>query len=135
MNVTGKQIVFVNEGSYFNEKGVAIPFNKFSTSISKKEKDSEEYKNAYLEVLFSNSLKEEYLMNTLEEGDALDVDIKEGFLTFREYENKDGVSVKVFQIFVNSVNSLTLHERKDVPFTEKPKAPIKKAPAKKSLKK
>lgn len=135
INLNGKILVFVNEGSYFNDKGVAIPFNKYSTTIFKKEKDSEEYQNAYMEVLFSNAVKEEYNLTELEEGDAIDVDIKDGFFTFRSYENKDGINVKCFQIFVNSVNDLAMHEKKQVQKEEKAKKPVKETKTKKSLKK
>ena len=135
MNVNGKILVFVNEGSYFNEKGVAIPFNKYSTTISKKDKETGEYSNAYMEVKFSELIRDDYELNDLEEGDSIDVDISEGFISFREWENKDGVSIKSFQVIVTGVRDIVRHEKKEVPYTEKSKAPQKKTTTKKSLKK
>ena len=135
MNVNGKILVFVNEGSYFNEKGVAIPFNKYSTTISKKDRETEEYSNAYMEVKFTDDIKDRYELYDLEEGDSIDVDIIDGFISFREWENKDGVSIKSFQVIVTAVRDIVVRENKDVPYTEKPKAPQKKAPQKTNTKK
>lgn len=134
MNVSGKIIAFVHEYSYsFN--GVVVQANNFSTTISNKDKEGN-YSNAYMEVKFSKDIIDEYGLNTLEEGDCIDVDITDGFLSFRSYDNEVGQHI-VYQIVVTAVNDICEHVKGGVPFTEKPakKAAVKKAAPKKSLKK
>lgn len=125
MNISGKIIAFVNEGSYFNEKGVAITFNKFSTSISNKDKDGN-LSNAYLDVVFSKDLVKEWNLESWDTGDCLDVDIETGFLTFRTYENKNGDTVYVYNIVVTAVKDISEHQKKETEPKQKGKQKGKK---------
>ena len=129
MNVSGNFIVFVHEYSY-PLGGVYVKANNFSTTISNKDKDGN-FQNAYLEMKFSKDIIEEYELNDNEEGDCLDVDVTEGFLSFRSYENKEGQTVIVYQIVVTAVNDICEHVKAE----KKPSKPTKKANGKKSLKK
>jgi len=131
MQLSGKIIVFVHEFSYYNEEGVAMQGLRYNTSISRKE-ESGDYTNASLEVVFSKAVAKEYkLEETFDEGDMLEVDIKEGWLTCRGWEDSEANPRRALQAFVNSVKDLNEY----IPQDKKPaKAPAKKAPAKKASK-
>lgn len=131
MEITGKIIVFVHEFSYYNAKGVAMRGLRYNTSISRKD-EAGDYLNASLEVVFSKAVADEYkLEETYDEGDMLEVDINEGWLSCRGWEDKDGNDRRVLQAFINAVDSIEEY----TPASKKPaKAPAKK-PAKKASKK
>ncbi len=131
MEITGKIIVFVHEFSYYNEKGVAMRGLRYNTSISRKD-EAGDYLNASLEVVFSKAVADEYkLEETYDEGDMLELDIKEGWLTCRGWQDKDGNDRRVLQAFINDVDYIEEY----TPASKKPaKAPAKK-PAKKASKK
>lgn len=131
MQLSGKIIVFVHEFSYYNEKGVAMTGLRYNTSVSRKEENGD-YTNASLEVVFSKAVAEDYdLEDRFDEGDMLEVEIKEAWLTCRGWEDSEGNPRRVLQAFVNSVNDLNEY----VPQDKKPaKAPAKKAPSKSASK-
>lgn len=131
MQLSGKIIVFVHEFSYYNEKGVAMTGLRYNTSVSRKEENGD-YTNASLEVVFSKAVAEDYdLEDRFDEGDMLEVEIKEAWLTCRGWEDSEGNPRRVLQAFVNSVNDLNEY----VPQDKKPaKAPAKKAPSKRASK-
>ena len=131
MEILGKIIVFVHEFSYYNAKGVAMRGLRYNTSISRKD-DAGDYLNASLEVVFSKAVADEYkLEETYDEGDMLEVEIMEGWLSCRGWEDKDGNERRVLQAFINEVDSIEEY----TPASKKPaKAPAKK-PAKKASKK
>ena len=131
MQLSGKIIVFVHEFSYYNEKGVAMTGLRYNTSVSRKEENGD-YTNASLEVVFSKDVAEEYsLEEKKEEGDILEVEIKEAWLTCRGWEDSEGNPRRVLQAFVNSVKDLNEY----IPADKKPaKAPAKKAPSKSASK-
>lgn len=131
MEITGNIIVFVHEFSYYDEKGVAMQGLRYNTSISRKD-EAGDYLNASLEVVFSKAIAKLFkLEETYDEGDMLEVDIKEGWLTCRGWEDKDGNDRRVLQAFINDVESIEEY----TPASKKPaKAPAKK-PAKKASKK
>ena len=131
MQLSGKIIVFVHEFSYYNEKGVAMTGLRYNTSVSRKEENGD-YTNASLEVVFSKAVAEEYsLEDNFDEGDMLEVEIKEAWLTCRGWEDSEGNPRRVLQAFVNSVKDLNEY----IPADKKPtKAQAKKAPAKSASK-
>lgn len=131
MQLSGKIIVFVHEFSYYNEKGVAMSRLRYNTSVSRKEENGD-YTNASLEVVFSKAVAEDYdLEDRFEEGDMLEVEIKEAWLTCRGWEDSEGNPRRVLQAFVNSVKDLNEY----IPTDKKPaKAPAKKAPSKSASK-
>lgn len=131
MQLSGKIIVFVHEFSYYNEKGVAMTGLRYNTSVSRKEENGD-YTNASLEVVFSKSVAEEYsLEDNFDEGDMLEVEIKEAWLTCRGWEDSEGNPRRVLQAFVNSVKDLNEYVPQDKKAT---KAPSKKAPSKSASK-
>lgn len=108
---------------FVNEKEAKVgTINTYCTSLSIKNED-DEYVNAYLDVRFSNNLKEAYKMEKLVDGTCLKVDVKDAWLSFRAWEDKHGETRRAFYIFVNDARI-----EEYVKEEEKPK---KKAPAKK----
>lgn len=131
MQLSGKIIVFVHEFSYYNEKGVAMTGLRYNTSVSRKEENGD-YTNASLEVVFSKAVAEEYsLEDNFDEGDMLEVEIKEAWLTCRGWEDSEGNPRRVLQAFVNSVKDLNEYVPQD---KKSSKAPAKKAPSKSASK-
>ena len=116
--------VFVNEKEVEVGK-IAKTINTYCTSLSIKNED-EEYVNAYLDVRFSNNLKEAYKLDNFPDGTCLQVSILDAWLSFRAWENKDGEQRRAFYIFVNDARI-----EEYVKEEEKPK---KKTPAKKTSK-
>ena len=104
---------------------------RYNTSVSRKEENGD-YTNASLEVVFSKAVAEEYsLEDNFDEGDMLEVEIKEAWLTCRGWEDSEGNPRRVLQAFVNSVKDLNEY----IPQDKKPaKAPAKKAPSKSASK-
>ena len=131
MQLSGKIIVFVHEFSYYNEKGVAMTGLRYNTSVSRKEENGF-YTNASLEVVFSKEVAEEYsLEDNFDDGDMLEVEIKEAWLTCRGWQDSEGNPRRVLQAFINSVKDLNEY----IPAGKKPeKAPAKKAPSKSASK-
>lgn len=117
--------VFVNEKEVEVGK-IAKTINTYCTSLSIKDED-DEYVNAYLDVRFSNNLKEAYNLDNFADGTCLKVSILDAWLSFRAWENKDGEQRRAFYIFVNDARI-----EEYVKEEEKPK---KKTPAKKTSKK
>lgn len=103
MELSGKILVFVNEKEFENEKGIAMTRNVYCTSFSKKD-DDEEYINAYMDVIFSNNLREAYKLDKFGEGDILEVNLEEAWISFRAWEDKDGKQRRAFYIFVNGAD-------------------------------
>ena len=131
MEITGKIIVFVHEFSYYNAKGVAMQGLRYNTSISRKE-ESGDYTNASLEVVFSKAVADQFeLEKTYDEGDMLEVDIKEGWLTCRGWEDKDGNVRRVLQAFINDVESIDTY----TPASKKPASKASKKPVSKKASK
>lgn len=116
--------VFVNEKEVEVGK-IAKTINTYCTSLSIKNED-EEYVNAYLDVRFSNNLKEAYKLDNFTDGACLKVSLIDAWLSFRAWENKDGEQRRAFYVFVNDARI-----EEYVKEEEKPK---KKAPAKKTSK-
>ena len=131
MQLSGKIIVFVHEFSYYNEKGVAMTGLRYNTSVSRKEANGD-YTNASLEDVLSKAVEEEYkIEDNFDEGDMLEGEIKEAWLTCRGWEDSEGNPRRVLQAFVNSVKDLNEY----IPADKKPaKAPAKKAPSKSASK-
>lgn len=103
LELSGKILVFVNEKDGVNDKGVSIVRNTYCTSFSKKDED-DEYVNAYMDVVFSNNLKEAYKLDKFVDGTILEVELKEAWLSFRYWENADGVQRRAFYIMVNGAS-------------------------------
>lgn len=104
MNISGKIRVFVNKKGYTNERGIYEEFNEYLTSLAKKDEEGltdNDYIRAYLPVRFSLNLGEAYNMDDFEEGTCLEVNIKEGWLDFRFWQDSEGNIRKQFYIFVN----------------------------------
>lgn len=113
--------VFVNEKEI--EVGeIAKTINTYCTSLSILNED-EEYVNAYLDVRFSNNLKEAYKLDHFVDGTCLKVSILDAWLSFRAWENRDGEQRRAFYIFVNDAR---IEE-----YVKEEEKPTKKAPAKK----
>lgn len=127
LELGGKILVFVNEKEYENEKGITVAKNTYCTSFSKKDED-DEYVNAYMDVVFSNNLKEAYKLDKFVDGTILEVELKEAWLSFRYWEDSEGHQRRAFYIMVNgaSINEYVKEEE------EKPK---KKATSYKQVKK
>ena len=85
-NVTGRARIFAKQEGY----GV-----RYATSLGKKNKDGN-YDNGWLFVRFRKGVTVK---------DRTDIDIKDGWLTFDQYE-KEGKTVTVWGIFVNEFGEL-----------------------------
>lgn len=87
---TGKTRIFRKD-----KDGKNGSYPTYSTTVSKKNMDGE-YENAWLEVHFKRGVE---LQN------KTDIVLKDAWLTFRQYENKNGYTQSVFGIFVNDFES------------------------------
>ena len=116
LDLSGKILVFVNEKEYENDRGVSVVKNVFCTSFSKKDED-DEYVNAYMDVVFSNNLKEAYKLDKYVDGTILEVEIKEAWLSFRHWEDRDGKQRRSFYIMVNgaSIDEYVKEEEEEKP--------------------
>lgn len=132
LNVSGKIIAFVHEKEFYMN-GVPVPTLSLSTTISNKNAEGE-YSNAYLELKFTKDVAKEWDLDsndTYEEGDVLDIEIAEAFISFREYEDNEGARRIVYQLVVTAIESIDYHEQKKPEKKAPDKKPEKKAPAKK----
>ena len=126
LDLSGKILVFVNEKDCENDRGVAMTRNVYCTSFSKQDEEQESgYINAYMDVIFSNNLKEAFKLDKKGEGDILEVTLNEAWLSFRAWEDKDGKQRRAFYIFVNDA---------DIDDYVKEEKQTKKATNKKSVK-
>ena len=133
MNITGEILVFVNVREYENDNGVPMEKNVFSTSVSKFNEDKGDYDRAYMDVYFSNNLKEAYSLGEYPDGAILKVNVDEGWLVPRVWAAQDGSTRRALACFINGVDSLEEYAPEDdQPQTPAKKAPAKKAPAKKA---
>lgn len=76
-------------------------FQSFSTSVSTKIKDTEDYINKSLEVRFSTENFKASDLRKLKDEKVYDLEVEEGWLSVRSYKNADDVEVKVLYLFVN----------------------------------
>ena len=116
LELSGKILVFVNEKEYTNEKGISLVKNAYCTSFSKKDED-DEYVNAYMDVVFSNNLKEAYKLDKFVDGTILEVELKEAWLSFRYWEDSEGRQRRAFYIMVNgaSIEEYVKEEEEEKP--------------------
>lgn len=141
MNICGKFRLFVNDKEYENDKGVPCVYKTFTTSLAREDEDGltdKEYIRAFLDVRFSNNMKEAYELDDYEEGTCLEVEVDEGWLDFRFWEDGDGNIRKQFYVFVNagSVEEYVPQEKPKAKDPAKKAAkPAAKTPAKKNVKK
>lgn len=96
MTITGLIKLFVET----KEGREGTTFQAFTTSISSKIKDSEEYINKSLEVQFSKDNFTAEQLRALKDDHVYDLDITDGWLKVRSYM-KDEQEIKVLYIFVN----------------------------------
>lgn len=134
LKITGSTKVFVHERDYTNEKGVAITRNTYTTSVSKKNSEGE-YINAYLDVQFSNNVRECLGLDSLGEGDSFDINIIDGWPTCWGYDTKDEKK-RFIQIFVNEAEFYEPEAFEEEAPKKKPASKaVSKATQKKPLKK
>ena len=105
MKVTGLTTLFVEErsGSKF-----------FSTTISRKAEDGT-YKNWSLDVRFSKEKFPNESLNKLDPKFAYRLNILDGFLSVRTYQNKEGKEVRVIYL---QVEDGELKDKKEISKTE-----------------
>ena len=105
MKVTGLTTLFVEErsGSKF-----------FSTTISRKAEDGT-YKNCSLDVRFSKEKFPNESLNKLDPKFAYRLNILDGFLSVRTYQNKEGKEVRVIYL---QVEDGELKDKKEISKTE-----------------
>jgi hypothetical protein len=97
LNFTGKTRIFKNEKGFY------------STTISKKEKDSQIYKKMYISVNFKKGVEIE---------NESDISIINGFLSFNEWTDKDGKVQRnpvlvVLEYELNSNNNINNQDLSD----------------------
>ena len=73
-------------------------FFTYNASLSKKNQDGT-YDHANLEVRFRRGMEPTAFVYT-GNGESIDIDIKDGFLTFRKYQTQDGQSRSALYIMV-----------------------------------
>lgn len=127
LNLTGKIILWTHVYEYF-VGGVVNFYNKFTTSISKKDSEGN-YQNANMEVRFSNNMKEVLSLDSYDEGDRIDIEIEEAWLSCDVYQNKDGEDVRKIYIFVNNAHFIAPEEQEEKPATKKVAKPAAKPAA------
>lgn len=133
LNLTGKIILWTHVYEYF-VGGVANFYNKFTTSISKKDSEGN-YQNANMEVRFSNNMKEVLSLDSYDEGDRIDIEIEEAWLSCDVYQNKDGEDVRKIYIFVNNAHYIAPEEQEEKPAPKKAAKPAAKPAASAAIKK
>ena len=121
--------VFVNEKE-IEIGGIAKDINTYCTSLSIYNEEDESYTKAYLDVRFSNNLKEAYDLDSFTDGTCLKVDVKQAWLSFRAWEDKEGNPRRAFYVFVNDAR-IEEYVKEEKPQKKAPK----KAPAKSNSKK
>lgn len=114
-----KQELFV----FVNEQEVRVgTINTYCTSLSIKDEE-DNYIKAYLDVRFSNNLKEAYKLENFADGTCLKVDVKQAWLSFRAWEDINGNQRRAFYIFVNDARIEEYIKEEEKP---KKKTPVKK---------
>lgn len=93
MNINGKANLFVK-----HHKTKDATFTSVTTTLSNKDTDGK-YHNMTLEVKFPKEFVTMEKLNKMDENSYYPIEIKEGFLTFREYE-KDGKTMRVPQVVI-----------------------------------
>ena len=112
MNVSGKINLFVREVS---EKKIKI----FETSFSRKTKEGGYADSVSTRVEFSKDFLPDEKKESFKAGYYYPIEVVEGFITTRGYENKDGKRVSEISLFVQ--NAKTVGEPKEIKKTEKAK--------------
>lgn len=107
MLITGLINLFVN---YVDRKD-GTNFPTFSTTISTKIKDSEDYLNMSLEVRFSSENFQASDLRKLKENFMYNLDIEEAWLQVRSYNDSEENEVRKIYLFVNKA---TLKGRKEI---------------------
>lgn len=94
VRATGKTKVFRNS----RQGRDGSTFFTYNASLSKKNQDGS-YDHANLEVRFRRGMEPTAFVYT-GNGESIDIDIKDGFLTFRKYQTQDGQSRSALYIMV-----------------------------------
>ena len=98
MKISEKVIVFVQD-----KKGKENqPFKTFSTTISSKRND--EYVNKSLEVRFNTENIPQEALNKMVSTKYYVLDVEDGWLGVREYENEQGESRKVLYLYIDKAS-------------------------------
>ena len=100
VRATGKTKVFRNS----RQGRDGSTFFTYNASLSKKNQDGS-YDHANLEVRFRRGMEPTAFVYT-GNGESIDIDIKDGFLTFRKYQTQDGQSRSALYIMVMDYESL-----------------------------
>jgi len=119
MNVSGKLTIFAKVLK--NKEGKESIF--FNTNLSRKDGDekSTTYSHYACDVKFVGSeITTEKLIARFKENVAYQIDVTEGFLSFRDYDDKEGNHCKRLVIIVQNFKPITKKEVKtaktDLPF-------------------
>ena len=116
MQISGKLNLFVQDKKDRENK----PFKTFSTTISSR--NGEKYINISMEVRFNTENIPMEKLNKLQSDKMYTLEVEDGWLSAREYENKDGDTRKVAYIYVDKASvkdSKTIAkkpENDDLPF-------------------
>lgn len=135
MNITGKCNLFVTERTTKDSKGNTITVKDLTTTISKKDTEGN-YINATIEVkLVGNEEQQAKFKKAVDKMDvshAYPIDITEGFLSFRKYQDKEGNNRVVWQLVVLNClfdSPIEIKNKKESKKTEKKSKKSKQAPA------
>lgn len=101
--VTGKTNVFFTKKN--TSDGTLIV--EGSTSIEKTDKNGITVDRMYYEVIFGKENFPKEVLTKLEEDTCYTIEIEDGWITFRSYENKGGYLVKVPQLFIKKAHILS----------------------------
>lgn len=107
MNLTGIINLFVE-----TKKASGSVFKTFSTSISTKGKVEGEYIRKSMEVRFNTENISTDNLYKLKDEMYYELEIQEGWLGVREYQDKEGKDKRVFYIFVNKATLKDSHKKK-----------------------
>ena len=97
MNITGEIKLFVSTKK--NHDGTT--FQSFTTSVSTKIKDSDDYVTKYVDVRFSGENFPSENLRKLKDDFIYTLEIEDGWLGARSYLNKEDNEIKVLYIFIN----------------------------------
>ena len=105
MKVSEKVVLFVQD-----KKGKENqPFKTFSTTISSKR--NEEYINMSLEVRFNNENIPVEALNKLSSDYCYSLEVEDGWLGVRTYENGEGETRKVMYLYIDKA---TIKDKKKI---------------------
>lgn len=105
MKISEKLVLFVQD-----KKGKENqPFKTFSTTISSKK--GEEYVNMSIEVRFNTENISQDKLNMLSSDFCYILEVEDGWLGVRTYENQEGETRKVLYVYVDKA---TIKDRKKV---------------------